>query len=202
MSDVPDVPGKKATDILLDLDKKVDEILLYLRNTDLKVALILNKLNLSSSAPEPINPAPIKQVNNTTKAVSKFAVPSDLKQKLQTAIEEAKRDTFKSDEVTFHEVKEKTHPDQIRQIPVQQRIVFADGKSVYMATVIIYQNGEFVKQTKTNQMGKWITTLPSGKYQVKISKSGTQIKPKVELDYFVEIPNQDSAVQLNERIVG
>ncbi len=202
---------RKASEILLSLEVTIKEILGYVRNLDLQQKIILERLNTSTSsksAPLLVEAGP--QVE---------AIPEDyefpehnpkaLKSKLQTALEEAEKED-QEEEITAttkqigHRRNLRNHGEQqIRQIPVQQKISYADGKNVYMANVqILDSNNNIIKQTKTNQTGKWLASLAPGDYKVMVSKSGTTLKPKVELSYSVTIPIQDSTVELEKKVVG
>lgn len=201
---------RKATDVLIDVETKVNELLAYVKNIDLKMAILLDKLNSFTAE------TPKKQVHVETpdvefppyqpSAPSPFTSTPDMKRKLQMALEQAQESEL-ADEITA-EVKQsgkrrnlRFHGEsQSRQIPVQQRIVYSDGKNVYMANVEIFDsNNKLVNKTTTDQVGKWKIPLPPGKYTISVSKAGTPLKPKVELRYEETVPEQDSTVELETR---
>lgn len=212
---------KTVTEVIQEIKNEVDEILAYVRNMDLKYTLILDRLNkLTSSATPPIV-APVAPKLPTVDAAEitfpEYQPPAkpttsqstNLKSKLQLALEQAEKDEQDSEQLSVE-----THQDgkrrnlrqhaetQTRQIPAQQRIAYSDGKPVFMASVeILDANQNTVKQTKTNQVGKWLAPLMPGEYTVKVSKGSSALKPKVELSYRVTIPNQDSAVDLGTKTV-
>jgi len=200
---------RKATDVLLEIESKVNETIAIVRNTDLKIAIILDKLNKQLLIKQPNDTSNISFPTYQPTTTSPFDAAPDLKAKLQFALEEAQRDEQLASKPTVDTHQEgkrrnlRFHGDvQSRQIPVQQRILYADGKNVYMANVDILDiENKLVKQTKTNQVGKWLASLSPGDYQVNVFKAGTQLKPKVELSYRVTIPNQDSTVELETRKV-
>ncbi len=212
---------KKITEVIQEIKMEVDEVLAYIRNMDLKYTLILDRLNRLTS---PINNTLSNSVKSqSSKEFSKespeiifpehspvIKSDSSLKSKLQSALEQAQQDQEAEDQITVATQQDgkrrnlRQHSEnQNRQIPTHQRIVYPDGKPVYMANVeiidLITQN--LVKQTKTNQTGKWLASLVPGEYQVKISKGSNSLKSKVELDYRVTIPNQDSTVDLGTKMV-
>lgn len=204
------VEDRKATDVILGIEKKVDEILSYVKNIDFKYNLILGKLS-EKTAPSP--PSSVGEVTFPSfapapAAPSPFKASPDLKEKLRKAMEQAEDDALSDVPEVATQLEGKRRnlrqhgQTQMRQIPVEQRIVYADGKNVYMASVNISQiDGTLVTKTNTNQTGKWIAALPPGDYHVKVTKAGTQVKPKVELEYQVTVPNQDSRVELDQRKV-
>lgn len=215
---------KKATDIIQDTNTKVTEILGYIKNLDYKYSLILERLNKLTTKSEtavvssiPVA-APLSKITIEAPEITfpEYKPPpaspktSDLKSKLQLALEQAQQDQEEEDKlsvVTQQDGKKRTlrqHAEnQTRQIPVQQRISFSDGKPVYMATVEIYDpKHDLLKQTKTNQVGKWLSSLAPGDYHIRVTKSAGPLKAKVELEYQVTIPNQDATVDLGTKTVA
>jgi hypothetical protein len=94
-----------------------------------------------------------------------------------------------------------------RKAPVQQRIIYPDGKNVCLANVEIFETnskGEFnlLKKVRTNSAGKWAVALASGKYLISISKSGTSTKPNVEVSYSVDIPVSSVPLELAPFTLG
>lgn len=201
---------RKATEVILTMENLLKEILGHIKNIDLKYSLLIKKIEkIDMKQPLPEVEVVFPDYQPTQQAASKFGSNSDLKSKIQLALEEAQRDTEQSDQLTVE-----THQNgkrrnlrvqgdsQIRQIPVQQRITYEDGKNIYMASVEISDiDGNLVKKTNTNQVGKWQVPLSPGDYEVNVTKAGTAIKPKVELCYKINIPNQDSTVELETRKV-
>jgi hypothetical protein len=68
------------------------------------------------------------------------------------------------------------------QIPVVQRCVDKNGKSIYLADVHItdMNTNQPVLKTRTNGMGKWMATLGIGSYRVEINKLESLSKEKVQ----------------------
>lgn len=209
---------KKVTEVIQEIKIEVTEILAHVRNIDLKYTLVLDRLNklVSPAAPKssvPVTPATIKLIPESPEIIFPEYQPnktSDLKSKLQSALEQAQQDQEAEDQITVAAQQDgkrrnlRQHSEnQIRQIPVHQRIIYPDGKPVYMANVEIFEatTQNVVKQTKTNQVGKWLASLSPGEYQIKIFKGGNSLKGKVELNYRVTIPNQDSTVDLGTKTV-
>lgn len=209
---------KKATEVIQEIKAEVGEILAYIRNMDLKYTLLLDRLNkLTSNKPQPQPPAiKVTAEEEVTfpeyKPAAKkpvFEQDPNLKSKIQLALEQAQKEQDESDQPvaeTYQEGKRRNlrqhSENQVRQIPTQQRICFADGKPAFNASVDIFDTQQnLVKQTKTNQVGKWLAALSPGEYLVKVMKGSSPLKPKVELSYSVVIPNQDSTVDLGTKTV-
>lgn len=205
---------KKATDVILEMNSKLDDVLAYVKNMDFKYNLILEKLNNT------VKSVPIAQVVHSTKTPPILSAPSmeafdfpnyetksppTPKTKLAIALEEASFDQEETDEVEQEKNPEgkkrnlRFYPNaQEKRIPVQQRICYSDGKNVSMANVEISDsNGVLIKETKTSNQGKWTATLPAGNYMVMVSKMPTNIKPKVELKFPIAVSDSDSIVELD-----
>jgi len=102
---------------------------------------------------------------------------------------------------------EEPDPNSERKMPVQQRIIYKDGKNVCLANVEIFQTGnkgEFnlIKKLRTNSAGKWAVALAPGKYLVSISKAGTSSKPNVEVSYSIDIPVSNVPLELAAFTLG
>jgi hypothetical protein len=105
---------------------------------------------------------------------------------------------------------EEPDPNSERKMPVQQRIIYKDGKNVCLANVEIFQTGnkgEFnlIKKLRTNSAGKWAVALAPGKYLVSISKAGTSSKPNVEVSYSIDMhlhSEINKVGNLNETLFG
>lgn len=223
---------RKATDILLSIEADVKEILGYVRNGDLKDKIILERLRLLTEASTVQGPKPDQfgyTWKEDTHTGEPFAVreqpktppvapakPSmfestPLKDKIRKAMEEASN---AQDDIQFTDLSAETtqsgkrrgtrvQTNAEKQISVQQRIVDSESKNIFMAKVEIFDESNTpVKQTKTNQAGKWFAQLLPGQYQVVLSKAGTATKPAISITYDVEITDQDSNCELQTRKVS
>ena len=163
---------RSATDLLLEIEKKQEEILLYLKNQDLLLKTIVNKLN-----------------NTETKVVemeSNFIPPEVITEKQIPGLKPGV-------------VLKKNTTDVVQ---VQQKVLFRDGKAVSSAKIEIFvkQPGSnelvFLENRKTNEAGKWTSSLPPGNYVVKAFKKGTTRDKTVEVKDEITVPNSDVPVQL------
>jgi hypothetical protein len=214
---------KKATEVLQEIKLEVGEILLYVKNIDFKYNLILDRLNKYSPSIENQTienqtienkievPLPSISDNNenisfpeyVAKPKSPFIQSPNLKEKLQLAIQQAQKseqNKSSGSEQKKKSIRQSSDPE--RQIAVQQRIAYPDGKNIYMASVDIYNafDKKLIKQTKTDQVGKWRGSLSPGEYIINISKASNALKPKVELSYSVTVPNQDGSIEFETKI--
>lgn len=83
-------------------------------------------------------------------------------------------------------------------IPVSQRIVDHNGKSVFLADVNIMNNetNESVFTTRTNGIGKWMAPLPMGNYLVTLRKRDPLTKEPVEITQNISIDGTKSPFEL------
>lgn len=157
---------RSATDLLLDLEKKQEEILLYLKNQDLLLKTIVNKLNNTET----------KVVEKPVGTVTEKQIPG-----LKPGV------VLKKNSDT---------------VQVQQKVLFKDGKAVSSAKIEIFvkQPGSndlvFLENKKTNEAGKWTSSLPPGNYVIKAFKKGTTKDKTVEAKDEITVPNSDVPVQL------
>jgi len=103
--------------------------------------------------------------------------------------------------------KETTKPanQQIVQnaIPVMQRVVDANGKSVFLADVEItdLSTMEQVFKNRTNGTGKWMASLPIGAYRIVIRKREAVSKEKIEAAQDIQVDGMQSPLELPLMII-
>ena len=94
-------------------------------------------------------------------------------------------------------VVKKPKQEMVRKYPVEQKILYQDGKKVAMASFTI--TGPATKiEGKTNMLGKWNANLAPGQYDVTVVKYGTDEKPAINLAYKIDIV-AGGPVELPER---
>jgi hypothetical protein len=84
------------------------------------------------------------------------------------------------------------------QIPVMQRCVDKNGKSIFLAPVEIVDlsNGQSVFKTRTNGTGKWMASLGIGAYRVTITKQASINKEKLEAVQDIQVDGAQSPLEL------
>jgi hypothetical protein len=89
------------------------------------------------------------------------------------------------------------------QIPVSQRCVDKNGKSIFLAGVSIVNsdNGQPVFQGRTSGTGKWSAPLSVGSYRVTVSKQGSSIREKIEAVQDVHVDGSKSPLDLPMMII-
>jgi len=83
-------------------------------------------------------------------------------------------------------------------VPVEQRVVDKNGKSVFLADVEIVDlsSGDQVSKSRTNGTGKWMAALPIGQYRVTIKKLESLTREKVESIQTVTVDGTQSPLKL------
>lgn len=240
---------RKASDVLLELEAKVDTILGLLRTHDLNNKIISNKLN---SLIEKLDRQPAGEPKITVEAVNTAGnpfnkmLPQDLSKQIPVSSDfnlqvdtsptgfrrTSRPETYAGDDAILPKVQPKTAPPPKSEvivppaafnrnagevlpsapevkgksgkpvvqnaIPVIQRIVDANGKSVFLADVEIIDlaNMQPIAKLRTNGTGKWLYSLPIGEYRVLINKRESLSKNKLEVAQDIRIDGSTSTVDL------
>ncbi len=198
---------RKATDILLSIEQKVQLILGHNKNQDLLMKTLLNRLQ----ALEEQTPAPsiVENVDPKTKQQLPGLKPgvrigSQITRET-TEVPEEKIDTIELESKPTGQRRDLRYvPSNYdgKPIPVQQKLLYEDGRAIVTAQVEILSNGNLVKSLKTNATGKWTNTLNPGTYTVRFSKKATSTQKAVEAETTIDIPVSQEPVQLKPFQVG
>ena len=241
---------RKATDILLELEAKVDMLLNYIKSQDLNIKILSNKLNSlmekGAQSPVPTSPYTVEAVaqnhfqpqpqledDKQIPISSEFQLPMEPNPKGFRRT--SRPETFSGDNAMLPKPPPITHapvkaevtvpqmaiqpkvepvvqPPQPTQpmppptgnsIPVVQRIVDKNGKSVFLADVEIYNsaNMESVAKVRTSGNGKWSAPLSVGKYRVVIRKRESLTKEKIEITQDITVDGTQSLLELPMMII-
>lgn len=89
------------------------------------------------------------------------------------------------------------------QIPITQRCVDKNGKSIFLANVEIIDTStnQNVFKTRTNATGKWMASLGIGTYRVTIRKLESVTKEKIEAIQDVQVDGSQSRMELPMLII-
>jgi hypothetical protein len=237
---------RKATDVLLELETKVDILLNLVRNQDLNMKVLSNKINsllakqtqqVQNVAPAPVT---VEAVNTATifgnvpETPVQIPISSEDKLPLENRPKGFRRtsrpETYAGDnsylpsktivspkfpvqvpksEVIIPAVATQQQSDNHTQqaptnvimnnsIPVQQRVVDKNSKSVFLADVEVFKagSGDRVFKGRTNGTGKWMASLAPDTYKVVISKRESLTKEKVELTQEIVVDGKTSPLDL------
>lgn len=187
---------RKISDIIIELESKIDTVSKQIQNIDNNIKLILNRLSQNNNIKTPSLPPPELDILGVKRQI----IP-DLKPEIQESkpnITQPTKAIEEEKDFDFPQVgTENAASAPGRKVAVQQRITYSDGKNICLANVEIKKaTGESIKKMRTNAMGKWIAVLEPGNYIVSISKSANKTNTDVELSYPVSIPESDRPIEL------
>jgi hypothetical protein len=88
-------------------------------------------------------------------------------------------------------------------IPVQQRVVNAFGKSMYLADVEIIDLDSMQQafKTRTNGTGKWMASLAVGNYRVIIKRLESATSERLEVTQDIQVDGTQSPLELQTIII-
>lgn len=88
-------------------------------------------------------------------------------------------------------------------IPVQQRVVDRNGKSIFLADVEIFDlnTNQSIYKTRTNGTGKWAASLSVGNYHVVIQKRESLTKERVKIEQDISVDGTTSLLELQMLII-
>lgn len=204
---------RKATDVVLAIEGKMDAILKISASYDHNMKLVLDRVNkiylyveevkksyqqedhenisdreeivnVSDGAKITVSDMPIVEKRNTKSAPVEQAAISSTPYRL---------DGFSNP--TLNETEFKATD---KKVPVIQRITDQNGKDIFMADVVIFNDKqESVYKTKSNAVGKWQAHLRPGRYTVSVSKTDMSSKKKLEVKQDITIPQSNATVTLD-----
>lgn len=245
---------RKATDVLLELESKIDIALNIIRTQDLNIKLLSNKLNSileklekqNSSANKIVVEAVTASPSTNIDLEKNISISSEdqigLELKPQGFRRTSRPETFSGDDAYLSRAPEimtakypvqipntKTTPAEFvvpnsvieqkeaspveekpkhkttsgSSVPIIQRIVDKNGKSIFLADVEIIDlsNGEQVIKTRTNGTGKWMANLAIGNYRVMIRKRESVSKEKMEIGQDIYVDGSQSPLELQTMII-
>ncbi len=202
---------RTSSEVLLELEAKIDTILGYLKTIDLNNKIILSRLNkdnaLAGKVVNPAVPALPVQISALPRveAFTGALPPSINKNVTSLPIKHpSSGDSLLKDlETQFIEVQNdatKIIPQSGdgKKIPIQQKVLYPDNKVVVLANIEIFDtNKNLIKKTKTNNVGKWNALLEPGAYVVHVFKSGTVDKPSIDRKFEISVPVIDTPIELD-----
>lgn len=225
---------RKASDILLELEAKIDILLNIIRVQDLNIKVLSNKLNsvmdtLKQNSTPPVisavdqklqyqqmqqqlvNQIPISneyniEIDNSPKGYSRTSRQETYIEQKSPAKQEIKKEAeiivptnnFTDPDIKVNDIT----PPKGYTIPVIQRVVDKNGKSIFMADVEVFDSiGNTVIKVRTNGSGKWQTSLQAGTYKVVIKKKALDEKDRVEISQNITVDKNSSKLELPQLII-
>jgi len=171
---------RKATDILLDLESKVDSLTNLMRSYDLNLKILSNKINLL------LNPEQPKEIKSQNKpSVNAIVIsPEDNRVPVETSPIGERRTSrptipsapkiikqeVKDPEISFSIDDDSTKipvKKEITAIPIKQTLLDKNSKPMFMASVEIFdQHANKIGKTRTGANGVWSFALSPGSYKI------------------------------------
>tara|TARA_R110000868_G_scaffold99024_4_gene272654 strand:- start:13220 stop:13930 length:711 start_codon:yes stop_codon:yes gene_type:complete len=222
---------RKASDVLIDLESKINVLLQLVRSQDLNIKILSNKLNsllentktnvnataenlsfeddskkiyVSSDGNLPLDnfPSAIRR-NSRPETYSSTSNNEVQVNKEAEVIVNIKDNSIKNGFIKLDPDK-KTQPliDKDRNdhlvIPVHQRVVDRNGKSIFLADVEVVnlETNNVIFKTRTNGTGKWMASLSPGNYNVIIQKRESVSKEKIKTEQLITVDAGTSLVEL------
>lgn len=235
---------RKATDVLLDLESKIDVLTNLVKSQKLTQEILSNKLNIAlelleknsienkvslSEKPKFTIEASDNEKNilinsdfnlltesepkgfRRTSRPETYSKPSIQKNKnvvekpAEVIFNPPNLETFNNEPLTSNKSEGDISKKEILQSPiiVSQRIVDANGKSVFLAEVEVKKSDtlELVSKTRTGATGKWSIPLNTGIYKLFIKKRDLKTKEVVTTSQDLIVDGNNSLLTLDTLII-
>lgn len=214
--------NRTSTDILLELEVKIDLLSRRFNNVELLLKTILNNINKQSSSSVQEESKPIKNTGPINKnnfdqrdKTTRFA---DLASQHGLDVEDEPPARFENIiKARPSELPPDPGGDDMVEAPsrgasrgqrgaktsaklsVSQVLYRDEGQPLFLASVeVLDESGVLINQTRTNPKGRWLMALSPGEYQVHVLKRFTQDSGKetVDVTYKINIPPSDKPMEL------
>lgn len=167
---------KKATELLVEMDYKLDLILSYMKNLDFNLKL-QSDLKLKES----------KQASKIEPLVEKQSPPKEPKKEKEII------KTEKNPVVT-------EGASENRKVNVFQHVYYPNGKPAALATIKVFDSQkQEIKKTNSNHSGRWSALLDPGGYFVHITKAEVADKPKIDFYFEITVSPSNTALELESK---
>lgn len=217
-----------ASEVILELEQKINNILNIVQALDLNIKIISNKLNsinisansgkidqpqYSASLPEDDDPKHIKVPASNPEIIdpskisnrrgSRHEVYDNSKPEAKIKEPEIIVPINQKQEIIVNQSNQSNQKPIENAIPIMQRIIDKNGKSIFLANIEILdaENGSLVYKTRTNGTGKWMASLAPMKYKVLTSKLEQLTKEKITSLQEIIIDGKTSPLQLPDFIL-
>jgi len=205
--------SRKASDILLSIEKKLDQIVGLISSNDLTMKIVANKLqSLIDIGNDDNHPNNLDEINknNLLPTVSLLSpqkeeifINSEFNIEEDKAPSGTRRTSRSSSDIFDFETKENNKTvspetyNSDRKIPIVQRVVDKNGKSLFLAEVeVLNENSVQVCKVKTNSVGKYQAQLPPGNYKIIIRKNEPLSNSKLEGIQEIKVNSESKLLEL------
>jgi hypothetical protein len=187
---------RNASDILLELENKINNLISTVNLCNANNQFILNTVNTLRKElvmKEHVDMKKDELYLNISKELIEIKKPTDMAQ--TTSVIAAKNMNKSMIKVNENEKSDK-------KIPIIQKITDEFSKDIFMADIsIMDEEKNIVAKSKTNAVGKYTASLKPGKYTVRIIKTDTVSKKKFEAEQMIEIENSNAPLTLSNFIL-
>lgn len=230
---------RKASEVLLELEAKIDTLMSIVRTQDLNIKILSNKINSLIEKTGQINTvgpmilAPVVRIEAVDTKKEQVLIDPDNIMSMEKEPKGFRRtsrpETFSGDNSYLNKIDKPVAPKLPMQIPkaaevfvpqkafntftevlpppgetpqnlvpVVQRVVDKNGKSVFLADVEIINTEKLqtISKIKTNGAGKWIVSLLPGEYRVFIRKREALNKDRLEISQTITVDGLKSTLEL------
>lgn len=164
-------PERKASDVLLAIEQKVDCLIKYFQTVDFNLKILINRVNELESK--------IESSNKEIQLPEKLEFP---KAKLPS-----------KDPVVNIEAPISSTISVDAELPVCQKLIYHTGAPIRLCNVEIFNSkGSRLKKIRTNSSGKWNSNLFPGAYKIRIYKSAVDKYAQIDDTYDIMIPSDKS----------
>lgn len=169
---------RKATDILLTLEEKINYLIQVYQNLDNNIKILSNKIST-------INTTSVQNIKPQLPSVS---LPEGVKVPTATTSVELESPNYSSKK------KEQKKVEIVAgAVRTTQAVFYPDGKRVVWAMVEISDTDDKqIAITKTNIGGRWERDLLPGEYKIRVSKP----QPPIDFHYTITVKQTDGILEL------
>lgn len=166
---------RKASDILLDVEKKVNSLESMIKLQDYQFKLIISTLNkiLDNQKNQP-KPPPPQKAPVVINEPEKF-----FKQEFPDVEDEVEEEELKIENIAKFDGKDK--------IPVFQKVMDKNKNPIPGALVLIKNQDGVSRIAKTNTKGKWQGLLPVGRYKITVGTTPYADGPRIQFEQTFDV---------------
>ena len=172
---------RKASDVILSLESKIDQLTQTVKNYCFNTTLILKAVNSLNS-----------------KIDSILEESSDLE--LEQPVLQDKIEVDENPIGVRRSSRKEANPFATpsgKKVPIHQKVVDPTGKLIFLADVeVITEDNNLVLKTRTTASGKWVGSLSPGKYNLSIIKIENGKRKRLEFNRTILISASDTPVEL------
>lgn len=182
-----DKPNKKASELLVEMDQKLDKILGIIGNHDLLLKTLNNRVS-NKNVVQSIPTQPQKSLPGLKPGITLGDFGLEQTELVSdNEFVQVNTDHFDAE----------IQKSNGKKVAVQQKVTYSDGKNICLASVeITGESLKVPKKLKTNAMGKWLAALDPGNYVVSVNKSKNTNKQSVAISMNITIPESDKPIEL------